>query len=258
MALERGPLRVASPGHAVFAAVLIALGVVGLLEGTFMPVWAPVGRDVPGREVLIYLSAAVSLTSGAGLLVRRAAYPAARQLLACLVLWLLAFRVPPIVHAPATILTWDGAAETTAIVAGAWVLYAWFAGDRARRVLAGEVGIAIARGLYGLALVPFGLAHLGYIDQTAPLVPGWIPWHVAWAYITGIAFLAAGAAVLTGVCARLAAALSALQIGLFTLLVWIPVVAAGGARPDQWSELGISAAITAAAWLVADSYRVTR
>jgi hypothetical protein len=62
-------------------------------------------------------------------------------------------------------------------------------------------------------------------------------------------------AVLTNIAAPLAATLSALQIGLFTLLVWVPVVAAGSKPPFVWSEFGISLALAAAAWVVADSYR---
>jgi hypothetical protein len=104
-------------------------------------------------------------------------------------------------------------------------------------------------------MIPFGLAHFNYLKETAALVPAWLPWHMTWAYFFGCTFLAAGAAVLIGVSARLAAVLSAVQLGMFTLLVWIPIVAAGSKSAFVWSETLISWSVTAGAWVVADSYR---
>jgi uncharacterized membrane protein len=125
-------------------------------------------------------------------------------------------------------------------------------------LVANATGVRIARALFGLCMIPFGLAHFAFVEQTASLVPHWIPAHVAFAYVTGAAFLAAGVSVISGVLARWAASLVALQIGLFTLLVWVPIVVRGGANAFQWSEFALSSALTAASWVVADSYGTVR
>jgi uncharacterized membrane protein len=242
---ERGQLRTASVGHAVFALTVVAMGIQGLVERKFNVLWQPVPKWLPAREVLVYVCAVVALLAGIGLVWRRTSGLASRVLLGWTLLWLLLVRLPNLAMAPGIDSVW-AACKTAVMAAAAWVLYVWFADG---------AGLRIAQALYGLAMIPFGVAHFLYLDATAPLVPNWLPWHVAWAYITGATFIAAGIAIIIGVAARLVATLSTLQMGLFTLIVWLPVIAAGHAKPFQWSEFVVSWILTACGWVVAGSYR---
>jgi uncharacterized membrane protein len=249
-------MRIVSIGHAVFAIAMIALGIVGMLYRDFVPVWNPVPAGEPAHKLLVYFSTIVSLTCGVGLLVHRTAAVAARLLLTVLLLWLLLFRLPNFLHAPAFEACWS-VFPLAVMVAAAWVLYVWLAADWDRKHLSfisSNNGLRIARVLYGLSLVFFGVAHFIDVKDTLSLIPDWLPGHLFWAYFTGCAFVAAGIAMLIGHCARLAATLSALQIALFLLLVWIPIVAAGSKVPFQWSETILNAALLAGAWVIADSY----
>src|SRR5258706_7226929 len=238
MSWSSGRFRIVSAGHACFAAVLIWLGAMGLSKGAFVQVWLPVPKWVPAREALAYLCAFISLASGIGLLWRRTAAVAARVIFASLMVWLLVLRLPNLFfETPLVLVAWTFG-STGVMVAAAWVLYVWFAEG---------TGLRIARALYGLSLIPFGLAHFMYLDATTVLIPGWLPWHVAWAYFTGAAFIAAGLAVTLGGYPRLAAALSALQMGLFSLIVWVPRVLAGPLNDFQWGEFVVTWALTAGA-----------
>lgn len=249
-------MRNASVAHAVFAATLIAIGILGLVKGGFALIWVGVPKSLLAREAA-YVCAVISLAGGIGLLGRRTAAIAARVSLVFLILVVL-INGRTILPAPAVLGAWYGAAQTAVLVAGAWVLYVWFATDRDRGWLGfatGDPGVRIARIIYGLTVIFFGVSHFVYLNLTTPLVPHWLPAHVFWAYFFGATYIAAGMAVIIGVLARLAAALSAVQMGLFTLLVWVPVVLAGHVSAGDWSEFVISWTLTAGGWMVADSYR---
>ena len=252
-------MRIASLGHAVFAATLIGLGILGLVKSEYAAIWQGIPKAYPtAREFLPYLCALISLACGIGLLWPRSAATAARVFLAYVLVWTILFKGRYIVLAPLEEGSYQSTGENAVLVAGAWVLYAWFATDWDKRRLGfatGDSGVHIARVLYALAMLAFGLSHFFYLELTAPLVPDFLPWHVGWAYFTGSAYCVAGLAMLIGIYARLAAALSALQMAGFLLLVWMPKVAAGTMSDFNWGEIGVNIVLVAGAWVVVDSYR---
>jgi hypothetical protein len=45
---------------------------------------------------------------------------------------------------------------------------------------------------------------------------------------------------------------------MFIVLVWLPIVSASHISAFQWGEFVVTCALTAGAWVVADSYRGMR
>jgi uncharacterized membrane protein len=237
----------------LFALTMIAVGVAGLVSGSFAPIWAGVPKSLPDRQLLAYLSTFVSLACGAGLLIQRFRIWSALVLFLFLVAWTALFKVPVIIRNPLVEVAYQSWGENAVLIAAAWVLYVWL--SKTRAFPAGDTGLRLAHLVYGLALVAFGFSHFAYLNLTTPLIPRWLPpGPIFWAYFTGAAYLAAGLAIIAGIAGRLGAVGSALQISLITLIVWGPGVVAGKFDPTNWQEPVESWALTAAAWVVAASF----
>ena len=245
------------PSRIAFAVSMIALGLVSIVYGNDSFVWVLI-PDMPGSATLVYLCGLVLLAAGIGLLTNQWLLKACRVLVVFLLLWLIILKVIWLLYSPFTALRWESLGETSAILAGALCLLANNASEWEKQkagFIVGDKGIRVARYLLILAVVTFGIAHFAYADMTANLVPGWLPFHLFFAYATGIASLAAAAGMLFGFYTRLAANLEALMLWLFTLLVWIPRVTTAPHDQGNWTEWILSAAIASGAWLVAETYR---
>ncbi|HYB65271.1 MAG TPA: hypothetical protein VEC59_08435 [Steroidobacteraceae bacterium] len=244
--------------RAAFAAALIGIGILGLIYGNACEIWESIPKRLPGRPLVVCLCSLVTLAGGVGLLLRSAVAVSCRVVLALLLLWLVLLKLPPLLRAPQVTVSWESFAETAALSAGAWCLFAARAGTWAKRHLGfavGPGGITAGRLLLIAALPMIGVSHFVYHDLTASLVPKWLGFPLGWTYLTGAASIAAAAGMLFAVVARLAVSLEAAMLWIFTLLVWVPRVAAGPRDQGNWSEILISAAIASGAWLVADTYR---
>lgn len=239
-----------------FALGLVALGVLSFGYGDFALQWQPVPEWLPARKFLAYASGGILVATGAAILWRSTAVTAARVLFVYLLLWLVALKLSHVAMAPLIEVNWMGAGEIAVLVAAGWVLFASPGAQPQATAIGfatGQRGVRAAQLLFGVALLPIGLAHFVYATQTTAFVPAWLPFRAFWAYLGGAGHIAAGLGVLLGIYPRLAARLEAAMIGVFTVLVWGPAVLAAPANRLQWTGLIISWTIGAAAWVVAES-----
>lgn len=75
---------------------------------------------------------------------------------------------------------------------------------------------------FAAPVAAFGTEHFTITSSIASMVPRWMPWHLFFAYFVGACFLAAALSMVTGVHARLAATLLALNFFLFVALMDVP------------------------------------
>jgi uncharacterized membrane protein YphA (DoxX/SURF4 family) len=228
-----------------FALGAILLGAVGIWFQEFAMQWQPVPPGVPGRAPLAVAAGLVLVAGGAAILSRKFERHGAWLLAGFIGLWTLVLNVPPAVASYTHIGAWNSPAEIAFMTMGALALASPHAGAR-RKILS-----MIARVVAGVSACVFGFAHFNYIDFTATMVPAWIPpSQVFWAWATGAGHLAAGLALISGIQARLAAALLAGMMASFVLLVHLPRVIGAPASQVEWIMLGVSSMLAGAALLV--------
>jgi uncharacterized membrane protein YphA (DoxX/SURF4 family) len=238
-------------GWRVYGLGVIALGMVCLAFGDFHP-GQPVPKDFPDRTALAYAAAAFMLVAGVAVEWRRTLPWAAAAITAyfgLVVVVLMNGRVW-LAHY-AEFLPYESIAIQLAITAGGLIVYANSAKiDAAKAARLTHV----AQLAFGICLLVFGTAHFVYMNLTAPLVPKWLPpSQEFWAYATGIAHIAAGVAILTGVQARLAAVLLTIMFVSFSVLVHVPMAVATPSDHWIWNENAVNLALIGAAWVMADS-----
>jgi uncharacterized membrane protein len=227
----------------LYALAAILLGAVGIWFGDFAMQWQNVPKSIPAAP-WAYVSGGI-LAAGGALILARQEKIGALVLAAFYGLWLLAFHIPPtVMNAIGSIGAWNAPAESGFIAAGGLALFAAHAGAAREKVA------LVARLLAGASAVVFGFAHFNYIDFTASMVPGWIPFKTFWAWVTGDIHQITGLAMLAGLRVRLAATCEAAMMGSFVLLVHLPRVIAAPDQHVEWIMLAISSALTGAALLV--------
>jgi len=240
-------LRRIGVGQLFFALSFAAIGAISFAARDFLLFQEPVPPNIPWRETLACISAALMLVPGIGMLFPATVRRSTLILTAFVALWVVVLQIPRAVTQRRVEVNWLGVGEDSSIAAGGWLLYCAVAGRN-------DASVRIARILFGLALVPIGVSHFVYLKLAVGMVPTWVPLRSPLTLLAGVGHIAAGLAILCGVVPRLAATLEASMQSLITVICWVSAVVAAPTHRAQWVTLCISTTITAAAWAVAESY----
>jgi uncharacterized membrane protein YphA (DoxX/SURF4 family) len=237
-------------GRHVFGLAAIAFGVITLVWRDFNG-WQQIRAlgNVPHREVLVYLAAAVELFGGIAVQWRRSARVGAATLCALYLIFALLW-VPQIVATPQVYDRWGNFFEQFSLVSGALIVCATCGqGESERATRTARMGYIF----FGICVISFTLEQALYLSGTASFVPKWIPpGQMFWAVVTTIAFALAAMALLAGRVALLAAQLLTVMIVGFQFLVWLPRPFGDPHQLINWAGNAQNLAIAGSAWIVVD------
>lgn len=246
-----------------FSLSTLAAGVMDFVWGDFEAAHQPIqafGDHIPGRRIFAYIIAVWMIAGGAAMLSRKTARVGAAAVavvyLIFAIFWLprlytaphvLGFRIDVLVGVVAAIFQ-----ELILVVAG---IIAYTSADT--HGLPPQKSHMVARWTFGLGSVLFGWAHLTHLTRVqvvAPMVPKWMPLGGEfWAIVTGICFVLAGIAILSGVQDVVATRFLALMLFIFSVLVLAPNVFAFPRSHVAWGSNAYNLAAVGAAWMLAEA-----
>lgn len=246
-------------GRLFIAIAMIAFGIQHFVYLDFVTrVFPKLPAWIPGHSILACVFGAFLFIAGAAILVGKEARTAALLLGGVILLSFAVLHLPLLLANPANGGVWTNAGKGLAL-AGASFLVAGSvpveftnrAGFRAMIANALERFIPLSRFFLAAFLILGGILHFIYVEFVATLVPEWIPGHLFWTYFAGVALIAGGVGIILPWTTRLAAALTAIMIGLWVVLLHIPRALANLHSSNETTAVFEAFAMTGAAILIA-------
>jgi uncharacterized membrane protein len=237
---EAAEKRIILTGRLFYGAGIVALGLQHFYNADFIPVIVPsLPSWIRDRYFWTCVAGMGLIITGALIMAAKVARPAA-VLLGTVLLALLVLR-----HIPAqasanfgSLGAWTSAFKVLTLAGGAFAVAATLPGGKSPRTdrrLTSFGCLALA-----LTCVVFGIDHFLYVQFVASLVPAWIPGSIFWTYFCGSALIAAGAGMMLGIRARLAAGLLAAMIFAWLIMLHVPRAIAqdyGSDMGNEWTSV---------------------
>ncbi len=200
------------------AFAFMAFGIQHFIFQAFVTVRPPAWPSgLPGEQAVAFVTGILIFSSGLAILMRKG--------------WQFPF------YAGVVVLLWSGVRNLYVLITQ--LDYGTILTCTNKALTIGGAGLAMAalmnskRGLLGKAvslekyfvgifLFTAGLQHFIFADFVKFLVPSWIPGQLFWAYFAGVALIAGGLGIITGIRVQLASMLSGWMVFAWVLVLHLP------------------------------------
>jgi len=113
--------------------------------------------------------------------------------------------------------------------------------------------VALSNLCYAVPLAVFGALHLWGVDFVLPLVPQYMPGRLFWAYLVGVALVAAGLSIAAKIQVRWSGLLVGIMLFLFVAMLDIPGSLSNPGDRFGWTVLIRESSFAGGGWVFAGS-----
>jgi uncharacterized membrane protein YphA (DoxX/SURF4 family) len=221
--------KISDIGRIFYGIAMAGLGFQTIYDHEFPYMLIPPNHSwIQGLALLTYISGAMLLLAGVCIVFEKQTRPVALLLGTALLLIFCFYYIPYEFTATSNYMQpieWDNAEKELDLSAGAFVI-AGSVSKKNKNIVENFLSKLIPLGaiVFSITIITFGIDHFLYAKGVSEYIPSWIPNHMFWTYLAGIALFGAGIAILLKIRIRLFATLLGTMIFIWFIILHVPKV----------------------------------
>ncbi|MEO8474727.1 MAG: hypothetical protein ABI477_21180 [Chryseolinea sp.] len=240
-----------------YAIAMIAFGVQHILMDDFIAGRAPVWpQNLPGQMVWAYATGLILIMTGVAVIVDKKARVALLTTGVLILLWAALRNIYMLILNPEYGALLTNLFKSLGIGGGAFIVANTFQSVEFSSTSDAFVKMMSTIAFYfvGTFLLVGGVQHFIFVDFVKFLIPTWIPGSTFWTYFAGLALVAGGLGIITGIKRSLAALLSGIMIFIWVLVLHLPR-AVQNQNQNEWTAVFEALAVSGILILISEASR---
>jgi uncharacterized membrane protein YphA (DoxX/SURF4 family) len=243
----------------LFVAAVAGLAMISLITSSLPVALIPVSKTAGSKVFIAWLFAIILLTACISIIINKMTTTAAYIIAAVFFFILVAIHLPLLIPDVHNANEWVAFLEILSISCGGFLLAAIVNTDieNTRRNIFILKSATIAKFVFALAIVIFGVQHIMYEQFIITLIPAWLPFKQFWAYMVEAAFILTPISILLNIKTRLATFLLGLMFITWVLILHAPRVFNAPKIKAEWTSMFIALAMGGISLMIASIQKKT-